>query len=166
MKKIYLHGRLKSLIDNDFLEISVRSPLEAIRFLCGVLPGFSREYFAHAYCVRLDRHSDYLDNESAQIQFGKASGMHIVPDVGGAKVGGGAPTMTPEASAYESREDDSLSALFNGGINTTEQGMCAPVIYGRVRRAGSAVISAGISVEEQSLINVRLDIDWSLPAIF
>lgn len=161
MIKIHLHGALARLIDRGCIDISVSSPLEAVRFLCSVLPGFAKEYLAHPYFLRLDGSEEVLDEHTARVQFGKCNAMHILPDVAGAKAGGGGAGISPDSSAYENREDDSLSALFNGGLNTTEQGVCVPVIYGRVRRAGSAVISAGISIEEiEREVNEYADIDW------
>jgi predicted phage tail protein len=42
------------------------------------------------------------------------------------------------------------SYFFNGGQNTNEQGIPVPIVFGRVQRAGSVVISSGISVEQLS----------------
>ncbi|PCK05044.1 MAG: hypothetical protein COA42_18650 [Alteromonadaceae bacterium] len=161
MKTVFLHGALASLLEAGKIDIDVRSPFEAVRFLCSVLPGFKKEYFSGSYFLKVDGVSAALDRASIKLSFGAAAGLHILPDMSGAKAGGAPGGNSPDASDYENREEENLSALFNGGINTTEQGICVPVIYGRVRRAGSAVISAGIAIEEVNFLggNFR-DAEW------
>jgi len=67
-------------------------------------------------------------------------------------LGGIAQMLTPVpkigADNYISREsaDERPSFMFNGAVNTTEQGGPVPVIYGRMR-VGSTVISGGITTE-------------------
>lgn len=58
-------------------------------------------------------------------------------------------TPTPKVGDYSGREaaDERPSFLFNGAVNTVEQGGPVPVIYGRMR-VGSTVISGGITTEE------------------
>lgn len=148
MINIIFHGALKKLTEKGELLIQASSPIDAVRLLMGVLPGFRKEYDKHPYFFVVEGREGRVTDRDVRLSFGSARSMHIYPDVAGAKVGGGAPSISPEATAYEDREDETLSALFNGGINTSEQGVCIPVIYGRVRRAGSAVINAGISVEK------------------
>lgn len=66
-------------------------------------------------------------------------------------LGGIAQLLTPVAKVgnYSSREsaDERASYLFNGAVNTVEQGGPVPVIYGRMR-TGSVVISGGIKSED------------------
>lgn len=66
-------------------------------------------------------------------------------------LGGIAQLLTPVAKVgdYASREsaDERPSYLFNGAVNTVEQGGPVPVIYGRMR-TGSVVISGGIKSED------------------
>jgi len=45
------------------------------------------------------------------------------------------------------REENKPSFIFNGAVNTTRQGNCVPICYGRMI-VGSQVISAGLSVTE------------------
>lgn len=58
-------------------------------------------------------------------------------------------TPTPKVNDYGSREaaDERPSFIFNGAVNTVEQGGPIPVIYGRMR-VGSTVISGGITAEQ------------------
>lgn len=51
------------------------------------------------------------------------------------------------ASDPSERPENQPSYVFNGAVNTTAQGQPVPVGYGRLK-VGSAVISAGITVEE------------------
>ena len=54
---------------------------------------------------------------------------------------------TPKKPKNQDRPENTPSDVFNGGVNTQAQGNPVPLIYGRVK-AGSAVISAGIYVED------------------
>jgi predicted phage tail protein len=56
---------------------------------------------------------------------------------------------TPNTGGYDDRErpDGKKSFMFDGPINTTEQGGPIPVVYGRVLM-GSTVISAAMDVED------------------
>lgn len=70
--------------------------------------------------------------------------------VGAALVLSGASQMlaaTPEAAQPSERPENQPSYVFNGAVNTTSQGQPVPIGYGRLI-VGSAVVSAGITVEE------------------
>lgn len=56
---------------------------------------------------------------------------------------------TPKAADYAQREspDQRSSFLYNGPVNTVEQGATIPLVYGRMR-TGAVLVSAGISVEQ------------------
>lgn len=56
-------------------------------------------------------------------------------------------TPLPKTPNQEDRPDNKPSYVFNGSVNTTAQGYPVPVGYGRMI-VGSAVISAGITVDE------------------
>ena len=60
-------------------------------------------------------------------------------------------TPVPKGRAAEDRPDNRSSAIFNGPINTQAQGNPVQVLYGELID-GSAVISAGISAEDQAYI--------------
>lgn len=73
--------------------------------------------------------------------------------VGTAMMLGGVAQMiapTPKASEPAERPQNQPSYSFNGAVNTTAQGHPVPVGYGRLI-VGSAVISAGIDVDEMVL---------------
>jgi len=70
--------------------------------------------------------------------------------VGTAMILGGVAQMiapTPKANEPSERPENKPSYSFNGAVNTTAQGHPVPVGYGRLI-VGSAVISAGIDVDE------------------
>jgi predicted phage tail protein len=70
--------------------------------------------------------------------------------VGTAMILGGVAQMiapTPKATKPSERPENKPSYSFNGAVNTTAQGHPVPVGYGRLI-VGSAVISAGIDVDE------------------
>lgn len=63
-------------------------------------------------------------------------------------LGGVAQLLAPvPATPSDSGSENKASYIFNGAVNTTAQGAAIPVGYGRMI-VGSAVISAGISVED------------------
>lgn len=59
---------------------------------------------------------------------------------------GAAMLLSPAASGVDAGAEDAPGYLFNGASNTNTQGGSVPVVFGRVR-AGSVVVSAGISTE-------------------
>ena len=70
--------------------------------------------------------------------------------VGTSMILGGVAQMiapTPKSSDPSERPENKPSYAFNGAVNTTAQGQPVPVGYGRLI-VGSAVISAGIDVDE------------------
>jgi len=60
-------------------------------------------------------------------------------------LGGVVQLLAPTIKPSEPQEDERPNNVFDGPVNTTAQGQCVPVGYGRMI-VGSAVISAGISV--------------------
>jgi predicted phage tail protein len=55
-------------------------------------------------------------------------------------------TAKPKATYNRGPVDQRPSFLFNGAINSSQQGVPIPLVYGRMR-VGSVVISGGVSVE-------------------
>lgn len=53
----------------------------------------------------------------------------------------------PQLSKPTDQAGQNPSFIFNGTVNVTEQGGPPPVILGRVRRASSVVLSAGLATE-------------------
>lgn len=66
-------------------------------------------------------------------------------------IGGVIQALSPQQKSSSTRDgpDNGASYNFNGPVNTTAQGNCIPVGYGRMI-VGSAVISAGIYTEDQA----------------
>lgn len=62
-------------------------------------------------------------------------------------LGGVAQLLAPQPKSSGPNEEQQPSYVFNGAVNTSAQGQPVPVGYGRMI-VGSAVISAGISVED------------------
>ena len=62
-------------------------------------------------------------------------------------LGGIAQMLAPQPKSQGPQEEQQPSYVFNGAVNTSAQGHPVPVGYGRMI-VGSAVISAGISVED------------------
>ena len=53
----------------------------------------------------------------------------------------------PKVSGPQERPENKPSYLFNGAVNTTEQGQPIPLLYGELI-VGSAVVSAGLTDKE------------------
>jgi predicted phage tail protein len=62
-------------------------------------------------------------------------------------LGGVAQMLAPQLESNGPQEEQQPSYVFNGAVNTSAQGQPVPIGYGRMI-VGSAVISAGISVED------------------
>lgn len=62
-------------------------------------------------------------------------------------LGGVAQMLAPTPPSSGPQDEQEPSYVFDGAVNTTSQGYPVPVGYGRMM-VGSAVISAGISVED------------------
>lgn len=70
----------------------------------------------------------------------------------GLVLGGVAEMLAPKPKKGTTEQaGNNASFLFNGTVNVTEQGGPVPVIYGRVPRASSLVLSAGISTENMTV---------------
>jgi predicted phage tail protein len=70
--------------------------------------------------------------------------------IGVSLVIGGVSQMlfSPQSQSISAeREENKPSFIFNGAVNTTRQGNCVPICYGRMI-VGSQVISAGLSVDQ------------------
>lgn len=69
----------------------------------------------------------------------------------GMVAGGVVQMLSPQPKLNKSADsaDNQSSYVFNGPVNTSAQGNCVPVLYGRMI-IGSAVISAGMEADEYS----------------
>lgn len=68
----------------------------------------------------------------------------------GLVIGGVVQMLTPTPRGRSSEDDKSANYNFNGPINTQAQGNPVPVLYGELI-VGSAVLSAGISTQDQAI---------------
>lgn len=68
----------------------------------------------------------------------------------GLAVGGAVQMLSPQAKGLGTQDspNNRPSYSFNGAVNTSVQGGCVPLLYGRMI-VGSAVVSAGIYSEDQ-----------------
>ena len=66
----------------------------------------------------------------------------------GLALGGVVQMLSPQQTTQSSSASNGASYNFNGAVNTTTQGNCVPVLYGRMI-VGSSVISAGIYSQDQ-----------------
>jgi predicted phage tail protein len=174
------------------LHLDSKSPREAMRAMCVVVPGFSK-YLEGAHEGGIE-FAVFRGDKSSQENIGLAlfdqpagSVIRIAPVVRGSKqagllqtilgvvlivvgiltsefgggvliapgialtAGGVVQMLSPQPKLGKSADsaDNQTSYVFNGPINTSAQGGCVPVAYGRVR-VGSAIISAGMLAQDYS----------------
>lgn len=79
--------------------------------------------------------------------WGTATLASVTFTIGVSMVLGGVAQLLAPTPETPKAEENTTSYIFNGAVNTTAQGATIPVGYGRLI-VGSAVISAGISVED------------------
>lgn len=193
LKTIHLHGVLKKKFGATF-NLVVKTPVQAVKALCHLLPGFRKEFEKHDYSVVKGELNNgwVLDEETIKMNVGNTD-VHFIPVVAGAKKGGiakiitgvlliglafasggaalgflgisqtqaivmggllifggiaqaNAKTPSLSLSSLESAETRA-SFIFNGPVNTTEQGNAIPVVYG-IMRVGSQVISSGQDTDQ------------------
>jgi len=91
----------------------------------------------------------YMPGLAATTLFGTTTLATVAFSVGvSLALGGGAQMLAPTPQSIDRGvEENKASYLFNGATNTSVQGQAVPVGYGRMI-VGSAVISAGINVED------------------
>lgn len=67
-------------------------------------------------------------------------------------LGGVSEMLAPKPRVNQQQQSgQNASFLFNGTVNVTEQGGAVPIVYGRVPRASSLVLSAGISTDSLTM---------------
>lgn len=176
LRTIHLHGSLAEF--GTSYDLDVRDAGEACRALGCQLPGFREvieDGRWHVFRGPIEAQND-LGADEVHLGLGKADELHIVPAAEGAgeffkSIGaallfgpqlaisavtsgfGGITDMLtsqPKTDSYSERErpEERPSFLFDGPTNTSTQGLPVPLIYGRVRRAGSIVVSADLSADD------------------
>lgn len=187
LKDIKLYGHLGRRF-GKLHRLDVAGPLDAIRALSVLKPGFEQALVRHPGGYRVFMDASALHSRDELHLPGRRE-IRIVPVVQGAGNGIGqifmgvalvvagiyAPELLPEMGASASvastvgtmaisfgaslvlgglaqmlaknpasRPNSSASYLFNGPVNTTEQGNPVPVLYGRLI-VGSQVVSASLA---------------------
>jgi len=62
-------------------------------------------------------------------------------------LGGAVSMLSKKPKVASNTSDTKTNYSFNGGTNTNAQGNPVPIVYGRVQRAGSIIVSYGVTVE-------------------
>lgn len=77
-------------------------------------------------------------------------GVGLLVGIGVSLISAGVSMMMnkpPTVKSADAEKDKKPSFLYNGIVNTIEQGGCVPIVYGR-HMTGSTVISSGVTVEK------------------
>ena len=174
MREIRLYGELGKKFGKSF-HLDVRNTREAITALKVVVKGFSQymhQHSANGFHVFIDKQD--IDKTELDYPVGTREVIKIVPVVGGSGgffkiIIGVALLFTPlrtvgismilsgiseilfappkpNSATQQEQVENKPSYVFDGPVNTTAQGHCVPVAYGKLR-VGSQVISAGLYAE-------------------
>lgn len=84
MAKIVLHGELAEKFNNEYY-LDVRSPNDAVRALCLMIPKFKDEFKEGAYYVYVANDNDIFNIEEDNIKMSIPGDIHIMPEMVGAK---------------------------------------------------------------------------------
>lgn len=154
MIEIHLHGALRDLVDEHPLRFDVRSAGEAYFALRSQVPGFLAAMHQGAFSWRVDDCQD-ITQDDVGLLLAPGSSVHIYPVAEGdgfvidffrgvfSFIGS---LFFPSLKGYDrDQPEERASYLFNGPVNTREQGGCVPVAYGGPQEVGSYTISAGVS---------------------
>lgn len=142
----------KVLVDRQPLGAvdNVHSPFSQVVRIVPVITGGKSSFLGIVLGVALIAASFFVPGLAAVSLGAGASLASVAFGVGASLVlGGVAQMLSPQPKAMEpsERPENKPSYTFNGPVNTTSQGQCVPVGYGRLI-VGSAVISAGLVAAE------------------
>lgn len=156
MIEIHLHGALRNLIEESLqpLRLDINSPGEAYFALRSQLPGFAQAIREGAWRWLIDDAQEVTQDDVGLLLRPGAS-LHIYP----VAEGDGfiidffrgvfnflGSLFFPSLSGYDTDAvDERASYLFNGPVNTVEQGGCVPLVYGGPLDVGSYTLSVGVS---------------------
>jgi len=90
VKQIFLHGNLKKQFGEKF-KLAVQTPVEAVKAMCHLLPGFKDEFVKYDYHVIKGQLTNgwILDDETVKMQIANDNEVHFIPSVAGSGGGGG-----------------------------------------------------------------------------
>lgn len=170
LRTIHLHGRLGKRFGKRH-ELAVSSPAEAVRALGMQNPGFLDHVREGRYEVRIG--DIPLGEDQLTLSAGRERHIHITPAAAMAGIETilliGLAIVTVATVAFTflampkppkpgDRENATKqdSFIFDGPVNSTEQGHPVPVVYGRMR-VGSVVASAGIATTDLNAAGAEAD---------
>ena len=128
-------------------ELTLHGKPKSIRFV-PVIAGSSGRGMGNIVTAVIIAAVAYVTGPLGFISAGTQSAMYAAAIA--SAVGGVVQMLTPlaDSSAMDKKDNENkTSYYFNGGVNTTGQGVPVPLIYGRVR-AGSHNISASLSIDQ------------------
>ena len=78
--------------------------------------------------------------------------MYLISAGASMILGGVAEMLSPKPqTGVQNQAGANPSFIFNGAVNVTEQGSAVPLVYGRVNRCSTVVISSGLTTENIAL---------------
>lgn len=148
MTKVILHGQLGKKFGREY-DLSINSPIEGIRALSALKPGF-REYFAEGnyYLYTGDKEKEYLTEETVRLR--TTDTIHIVPAAAGAKKKGVGKLIAGIALIGISFIPGLNAAVFGalGGVAGTSAGASSALAsaFSAVTTAKQLTFMAGLSL--------------------
>ncbi len=165
LRTVHFHGALKRKFKRSSIKLDASNVAEAMRGLSLMLPGFNEYVRDRQYVVTAANDHDELplDEDALLLNLGQRRHIHVIPAaqaagietfliVGLVLVAAAAVAtvlfMRPKAPDVQSRERKDQSFIYNGAVNSAEQGHPVALIYGFNVRVGSILVSGGISTTD------------------
>lgn len=151
LRQVQLHGHLAEQFGNMPLEVDIATPVEAVRALSALKPGFRNELRKGSYHILLKHLDRYFDigEEDLSLQLGKASEVHIVPVIEGAKsstTGSVLKIVLGVALVAGAFFLAPVAIGAAGGMGATAFGVgSVGVTYGQIAMIGVGLAIAGVS---------------------
>lgn len=149
LRQVYIYGHLAERFGEHPVSVDIVSPIEAVRALNALKPGFLQEVRKGEYHVLVKNGERYFDvgEEDLSIQLGNSTEVHIVPVVAGSKNNTtGALLKIVLGVALVAGAFFLAPAAIAGGLGATAFGMAGMgVTYGQIAMIGLGIAVAGVS---------------------
>lgn len=152
MTKIVLHGNLRKKFGREY-ELSIANPVEGIRALGALVPGFHEEFQKGNYYIYTGsgKGVEYLTEDTIKLSTNKT--VHVVPEVAGAKSKGSGKLLAgialigiafiPGLNVAAFGAIQGLAGMAGGGAATTLLSQASLVAYDL---AAKAAFMGGLSM--------------------
>lgn len=150
LRQVYLYGRLADRFGAYPVNVDINSPIDAVRALNVLKPGFRQELRQGEYHVLIKNGDRYFDigEEDLSLQLGNSSEVHIVPVIAGSKGRGAAVLKIILGVALVAGAFFLAPAMVGaaGGLGATAFAVAGMgVTYGQIAMIGLGIAVSGVS---------------------